>query len=131
MGHNVQASSCDSGIPVLLQGKSLLQYSVPSRANVPSRALLGDNSDTLDVPEVPPVMPTYVMVAGIVVLSLILFAIMLCFVCSGHAATAHEESTDYYDHIHAKMQRTRALQNHAKVRAAVTIQRWHRQQSIR
>merc|ERR1712096_317416 len=113
-------------------GRPLFQYSAPSRPNVPSRALLGDNSDKLDVPSVPPVMPTYVMVTGIVVLSLILFAIMLCFVCSGHAATAHEESTDYYDHIHAKMQRTRALQNHAKVRAAVTIQHaWHRQRSIR
>merc|ERR1711964_820118 len=77
-----------------------------------ARSLLGDKS------EVPPLMPIFITVIGIILVSLTLLAVMLYYVimCFRPAPTAPEESCDYYDHIHGRMQRTHARQTLERVK---------------
>merc|ERR1711964_322968 len=98
-GHGTRASGTgsDSGIPMVILGKPLPQYTAPSRANVhTARSLLGDKS------EVPPLMPIFITVIGIMLVSLTLLAVMLYYVIMCFRPAPN--------HIHGRMQRTHARQ---------------------
>merc|ERR1712000_437788 len=117
MGH----ASRDSGIPIILRGAPLPPCDggvlpAPSCAYTPSvRTLLGGDANESCAGLVTSIS---------VIVALLLTMLLLYYVLFRTAnVTPKAESEDYYDHIHDRVQRTRALRARVEDRTARTIQK--------